>query len=205
MPGGMLGVGRYYDPATSQFLSVDPLVQETGQPYGYADENPAELSDPSGLWSCLPGPVFGPGNVQAEVNYQCGSGFNNSYPFNQHVPFSGVSRFAYSSTGGNCVVVNGTDPIPTNVKRVETIRYGPAAKQYMPGPDLDPPTIVPIEPGPPGLGSIFSLGSSIYSCYSAGKGADDQAGIDPASPAGLAVGSIGCLFDNKTDGTNNPW
>ena len=29
-------VGRYYDPATGQFLSVDPLVDETGQPYAYA-------------------------------------------------------------------------------------------------------------------------------------------------------------------------
>jgi len=41
--------GRYYDPATSQFLSVDPLVNITQQPYNYADDNPANLSDPNGL------------------------------------------------------------------------------------------------------------------------------------------------------------
>ncbi len=41
--------GRYYDPATSQFLSVDPLVDVTGQPYGYANEDPANESDPGGL------------------------------------------------------------------------------------------------------------------------------------------------------------
>ena len=33
-------VGRYYDPKTGQFLSVDPLVQETQQAYLYAGDNP---------------------------------------------------------------------------------------------------------------------------------------------------------------------
>jgi hypothetical protein len=28
-------VGRYYDPQTGQFLGVDPLVDETGEPYAY--------------------------------------------------------------------------------------------------------------------------------------------------------------------------
>lgn len=28
-------IGRYYDPATAQFLSVDPDVAQTGQPYAY--------------------------------------------------------------------------------------------------------------------------------------------------------------------------
>ena len=46
--------GRYYDPATSQFLSVDPLVDVTQQPYGYANENPANESDPTGMWSLNP-------------------------------------------------------------------------------------------------------------------------------------------------------
>ncbi len=33
-------VGRYYDPATDQFLSVDPDVAETGQPYAYTGDDP---------------------------------------------------------------------------------------------------------------------------------------------------------------------
>jgi RHS repeat-associated protein len=40
---------RYYDPNTQQFLTVDPLVDETGQPYGYAADNPMNVVDPSGL------------------------------------------------------------------------------------------------------------------------------------------------------------
>ena len=50
---------RYYDPATGQFLTVDPLVSLTGEPYSYAGDNPVNASDPSGLLSlfgfCLPG------------------------------------------------------------------------------------------------------------------------------------------------------
>ena len=31
---------RYYDPATAQFLTADPLVSATGEPYGFAGNNP---------------------------------------------------------------------------------------------------------------------------------------------------------------------
>jgi len=47
--------GRYYDPATAQFLSVDPDVAETDRPYIYASDDPVNESDPSGQapWSGL--------------------------------------------------------------------------------------------------------------------------------------------------------
>ena len=41
-------VGRYYDPQTAQFLSVDPLIDETGQAYVYAGDDPVLNSDPNG-------------------------------------------------------------------------------------------------------------------------------------------------------------
>ena len=43
-------INRYYDPGTGQFLSVDPAVSQTGQPYSYADGNPVNTTDPNGLW-----------------------------------------------------------------------------------------------------------------------------------------------------------
>jgi RHS repeat-associated protein len=46
--GSGLSVNRYYDPATGQFLSVDPLVDETDQAYGYTGGDPVINSDPSG-------------------------------------------------------------------------------------------------------------------------------------------------------------
>jgi hypothetical protein len=52
-------VNRYYDPQTGQFLSVDPLVDETGEPYGYATDDPINKSDPAGLKVTLPPPGNG--------------------------------------------------------------------------------------------------------------------------------------------------
>jgi RHS repeat-associated protein len=39
---------RWYDPSTGQFLSVDPDVAKTQQPYSYANDNPIDNTDPTG-------------------------------------------------------------------------------------------------------------------------------------------------------------
>jgi RHS repeat-associated protein len=39
---------RYYDPATQQFLTRDPLAAATGHPYVYAGANPINAVDPTG-------------------------------------------------------------------------------------------------------------------------------------------------------------
>jgi RHS repeat-associated protein len=43
-------IQRYYDPATGQFLSVDPEIAQTQQPYQYANDNPISYADPSGTY-----------------------------------------------------------------------------------------------------------------------------------------------------------
>jgi hypothetical protein len=45
---------RYYDPTTGQFLTVDPLVVQTGQPYSYTAGDPINDVDPTG-----DGPLLG--------------------------------------------------------------------------------------------------------------------------------------------------
>jgi RHS repeat-associated protein len=48
-PDGLIYlINRYYNPATGQFLSVDPELAETGQPYQYGDADPANTTDPTG-------------------------------------------------------------------------------------------------------------------------------------------------------------
>ena len=42
-------VGRYYDPQTGQFLSVDPEVEQTEQAFIYVGDDPLNAIDPSGL------------------------------------------------------------------------------------------------------------------------------------------------------------
>lgn len=44
-------INRYYEPATAQFLSMDPLATVTGSPYGYVGNNPLNGADPLGLYS----------------------------------------------------------------------------------------------------------------------------------------------------------
>jgi RHS repeat-associated protein len=39
---------RYYDPATAQFISIDPLA-DFALPYGYSESNPLNMADPTGL------------------------------------------------------------------------------------------------------------------------------------------------------------
>ncbi len=50
-------INRYYDPATDQFLSVDPMVATTNQPYVFTNDNPLNATDPLGLkgWYCRGG------------------------------------------------------------------------------------------------------------------------------------------------------
>lgn len=40
---------RYYDPATAQLVTRDPISQLTREPYAYASNNPVNLTDPTGL------------------------------------------------------------------------------------------------------------------------------------------------------------
>jgi RHS repeat-associated protein len=50
-------ISRYYDPLTGQFISVDPDVSQTQDPYGYAAGDPVNTIDPTGT---LPQPRYWP-------------------------------------------------------------------------------------------------------------------------------------------------
>jgi RHS repeat-associated protein len=62
-------IDRYYDPATDQFLSVDPDVAETGQPYAFTGDDPLNATDPLGL----------SGDVQAFEQYTKKVNANKAY------------------------------------------------------------------------------------------------------------------------------
>ena len=46
-----LVVNRYYDPTTDQFLSIDPDVAQTDEPYVFTNDDPLNLADPWGLFA----------------------------------------------------------------------------------------------------------------------------------------------------------
>ena len=71
---------RYYDSITAQFMTVDPLLAATGQPYAYTAGNPLNGSDPTGLrytTGCEDGgscPSSGPAPVMpCDMNGTCSS------------------------------------------------------------------------------------------------------------------------------------
>jgi RHS repeat-associated protein len=48
-PDGLIYlINRYYNPQLGQFISVDPDLMETLQPYAYGDDNPVSATDPTG-------------------------------------------------------------------------------------------------------------------------------------------------------------
>ena len=53
-PEPSYSVGRYYDPTTGQFLTVDPLVDLTGQPYAYTGDDPVNEIDSIGASGQMP-------------------------------------------------------------------------------------------------------------------------------------------------------
>ena len=50
---------RWYRPGQGTLLGVDPLLAQTGQAYSYANDNPVNGSDPSGLFDPCHAPVLG--------------------------------------------------------------------------------------------------------------------------------------------------
>jgi hypothetical protein len=52
---------RTYDPSTAQFLTRDPWVSITGEPYSYVGDSPLTFADPTGRCSfwCVTGIVAG--------------------------------------------------------------------------------------------------------------------------------------------------
>jgi RHS repeat-associated protein len=61
-------INRFYDPTTGQFISVDPDVAATDQPYGFAGDDPVNASDPSGLLESGP-------NGQACIGDTCNTAY----------------------------------------------------------------------------------------------------------------------------------
>jgi RHS repeat-associated protein len=84
---------REYDPATAQFLSVDPLNQLTRAPYDYVSDNPVNEQDRAGLEEeavyCYPGGCI---STSGEGGGGRGRGVEEAVEKNWHEFESGAER-----------------------------------------------------------------------------------------------------------------
>lgn len=80
---------RYYDPATSQFITVDPQFSSTLAAYAYVGDDPVNLTDPSGLCGWAPwdwGDCHDWRGGAASVAGDIGSGFATAGEWIYHHP-----------------------------------------------------------------------------------------------------------------------
>jgi RHS repeat-associated protein len=110
---------RYYDPATAQFLTKDPLVAQSGQPYAYANNSPHNFTDPSGqiawlavvplVWGAieLGGAVIDGVSTAKTLTDPCASGWDKAVSGGLFAFGAMAPGFGYS-TGGRVAAEAGT-------------------------------------------------------------------------------------------------
>jgi RHS repeat-associated protein len=90
---------RYYDPATGQMLTRDPIGASTRDAYGYAARTPLNASDPSGMSSC--GDWTDPGSYVDCAADAAGRGEDVAIA-TVNAPVTTVTAGANFFTGGDC-------------------------------------------------------------------------------------------------------
>jgi len=75
---------RTYDPSTGQFLSVDPALQSTGEPYAYTRDDPLDMIDPTGEQP----PFVWPPGVVAPWSISIGSLHASGYTMVPYYPYN---------------------------------------------------------------------------------------------------------------------
>jgi RHS repeat-associated protein len=85
-------IRRYYDPATGQFISVDPAVDETEQPYSYAGDDPIDAIDSLGLGCSFLG-TLNPFSSNNCINQWAASGSPSSALLTFNPAFSAINGY----------------------------------------------------------------------------------------------------------------
>lgn len=175
---------RHYNPTTGTFLSVDPLVTKTMQPYIYGAANPVTYSDPDGLDP----------DTASWIRHQAADEAGDHPSPGGRGPKSTNNGCTYSSTSWSCTrYVENEDgrAEPVHTERPRTMRNGVF---YVGGyKDLDQTF------GGQTLGTIWGYAVSV--CYiiclkgglSSGEGPYGEVGV------GLAVDSPAIGLDDEPD------
>ncbi|MHB8662784.1 MAG: RHS repeat-associated core domain-containing protein [Acidimicrobiales bacterium] len=141
---------RYYDPATGQFLSRDPVVALTRSAYGYVSNNPLNGTDPSGLdanGGTSGGPPSGEGYLAAQNRGQAPCPLNG-YDISNLLP----------DIGGYLQSLLNGGPVWPGGHTAAAIPVGASAEQARNAANtsgFDVPADAVAEPASPGPGWVF--------------------------------------------------
>lgn len=100
---------RYLDPASDQFITLDPAVQLTGQPYSYASDDPANRTDPTGLGGAtnpLNPNFWTKGNIfsdPVQKRITCGSSVFDALVETYDPVYSGMEAYSAARDNGSSV------------------------------------------------------------------------------------------------------
>jgi len=124
---------RTYDPATAQFLSVDPLAMSTREPYVYVGDNPATYGDRSGLDAgeievpCV-WPFCGPPPPVIEGIETIGRGVVEGAEITWHEVESGWNEFS-GNTGPGCSPAADGEALRREGEQLLGRKHGEAARE----------------------------------------------------------------------------
>ena len=99
---------RDYDPATGQFLTVDPAVDQTRQPYAYTGNNPLTRTDPTGLDAMSDAIgrgamalILGPGSLRVMDELNAGTDLWSSINMGYNPVYAAIERYDSFRASGN--------------------------------------------------------------------------------------------------------
>uniref|UniRef100_UPI003218032E RHS repeat-associated core domain-containing protein n=1 Tax=uncultured Arthrobacter sp. TaxID=114050 RepID=UPI003218032E len=118
---------RFYDPATGQFLTRDPLEAVSGQPYLYAGGDPVNAIDPEGLLSISIPSLRDVSNAAAGFGDTASFGLTSK--IRQAIGSDYVDYCAGAYTGGGLAggAVGAATSVGAGVAALRAVRAGRAA------------------------------------------------------------------------------
>jgi RHS repeat-associated protein len=146
---------RTYDPSTAQFLSVDPAVEVTHQPYIYAEDNPLNNSDPTGMCNANPfsESFWTKGNCISENTGQAGEAVAIGVCV---IATSGYCLGAAAAAYGYNTILNATQPCGFSVGE-PALLTATAGLSAAPGLGLEIPQLLGLaDEAPAGVNALLA-------------------------------------------------
>lgn len=206
--GLLVGTHRYYDPTTATWLSVDPLVTNTMQPYQYVAGNPLNATDPLGLGIAIYTDPNGGAIIDtgADPLVTGGPYINVQGNNNDGWLIDGVSSALDDLSGAGCTLTGDGNLIGNLSLHSESDGGGSTT-----GPGIGPGGTAPDQPtSGDGQLNVPNQGPTVGDVLKGKKGSIKNAPLPPGSPGwnditGMPIGQVQQNAQNNVPGYKTIW